>query len=159
MYKYSAFLVTVAFSLAANATSFDESCSEFGAELESLDCESGLVELERFIDNSALTLNKLDKTQAISFLEALEAGETLVIKCLGKYSEDRVLSEPMNVLLSTYVKFQSLVYYRVNGKYWNEDHIAQLIHAQSELMKSFPLAIEETYNKSLNTDASDAGAG
>jgi hypothetical protein len=159
MYKFSAFLVTALFSLAAHATSFEESCSELGAELESLDCGFGLLKLKEFIDNSASTLNELDRTQATSFLEALEAGETLVIKYLGKYSEDRVLNEPMNGLLTAYVKFQSLIYYRVNGKYWNQDHIAQLVQAQSELINAFPLAIEETYNKSLNTDTSDAGAG
>ena len=159
MYKYSIFLITVALTVVAHAASFEDNCSEFSAELESLDCESGLVELLGFIKDSASTLNELDKTQATSFLEALGAGETLVIKCLGKYSEDRVLNEPMNGLLTAYVKFQSLVYYRVNGEYWNQDHIAQLVQAQFELIRSFPLAIAETYNKSFNPDTSDAGAG
>ena len=159
MYKYSIFLITVALTVVAHAASFEDDCAEVSAELESLDCESGLVELKGFIKNSASTLDELDKTQAISFTEALETGEIMIIKCLGKYSKNRILNEPMNVLLSAYVKFQVLVGYRVDGKYWNKEHIAQLIQAHSELMNMFPQVIEETYNKSLNTDASKAGAG
>ena len=146
----------IAFSTVVQAESFAKECGEFSTTLQSLDCVKGLKEFRVFLTISEDEIENLSVENSKLLAPPLEMAYELVTSCMAKLSDAEDYTGLNEVMFGVTAMMNMVT--NLERYHTVPPMRKRLADSYSALMAALPDGITWAYNKSLNTDASDAGA-
>jgi len=151
-------VTTILILIATSVNELAADCDSDRMNLKPSTCLFALTSIQKILGNSKPQLISQTKEEANSLILVMSRGSKIIKSCVPEHSATAD-QNPMSDLLSSYMNVLILIdTWKVSiGEVKSAQKVLDVIYEQ--MLTKFPPAIEWVSNKSLNADASKAGAG